>query len=207
MLVAVLGATGRTGMALIAEAQRRDVGITALARPGAVAVPADRVVIGSLTSVDDLRRTVAGTTAVCCVFGPRPPFTDLFCAEATIRLLQAMRLEHVPRLVCVTGAMVGDYRANRTTPFELMARLFRRRAPDAARDRDEQERVVRASGLGWTLVKPPRLTNARARDPLRAAIDLRVGMRSHVSRAALARFLLDEALTPRFSGRAVFVTA
>ena len=108
--------------------------------------------------------------------------------------------------VAVFGAIGGTGRAvNRTLPFETMARLFARSSSQEAEDRQRQETVVRESGLAWTLVKPPRLTDAPRRGPIQAGPLVRVGMLSHISRLDLAEFLLDEIAQPRFVGQVVFV--
>ena len=86
-----------------------------------------------------------------------------------------------------------------------MASWYRRRRPDQARDRDEQERIVMASGLDWTIVKPPRLTSARPCGRLVAGPELPVGLLSYISRADLATFMLDEIARPRFIGKCVVV--
>jgi hypothetical protein len=71
-------------------------------------------------------------------------------------------------------------------------------------DRDAQERQVRNSKLTWVLVKPPRLT-----DDLGAEVDAGpstpVGLNSTCSRAALARFLVDELMRPQFANTPVYV--
>jgi uncharacterized protein YbjT (DUF2867 family) len=71
-------------------------------------------------------------------------------------------------------------------------------------DRDHQERIVRGSKLTWTVVKPPRLGDGDVRQ-YAASAQQDVGVNSQCSRAALARFLLDEAQTPRFGNSAVYV--
>jgi len=68
-----------------------------------------------------------------------------------------------------------------------------------------QEQLVRESGLEWTLVKPPRLTDGRARGRVVAGIDLQIGLSSSIRRADLAAFLVGECLEPRFAKQAVYV--
>jgi uncharacterized protein YbjT (DUF2867 family) len=77
--------------------------------------------------------------------------------------------------------------------------------PAVAADRAEQEALVRACALHWTVVKPPRLTDRPLRRPVAAGPTLSVGLLSSVGRPALAAFLLDEVERPRFIGQAVYV--
>ena len=63
------------------------------------------------------------------------------------------------------------------------------------------------SGLDWTIVKPPRLTNSSQQERDVAGPNLPVGLLSSVSRAALATFMLDEVVHPRFMNQRVVVRA
>jgi putative NADH-flavin reductase len=138
------------------------------------------------------------------VFGPRPPFTDVFCAAATRAVIEAMHDLGCARLLCLTGAMVGSV-PSRSRPMEWAAALFRKRYPAIARDREEQEAVAMQSGLSWTVIKPPRLTTDAATGRIAAAPDLRVGLLSHLSRADLAELMLEEIERPRFTGQRILV--
>ena len=85
--------------------------------------------------------------------------------------------------------MVGS--GNRTLAFEYLARSFARRQPAAAQDRAEQERLVQESGLDWTLVKPPRLTDGTTPRGVTTDSALRVGLLSKISRADVATVVLE----------------
>ncbi len=149
--------------------------------------------------------TVHGCCAAICVFGPRPPYTDIFCEAATATIIAAMQRLGMRRLVCQTGGLIGDYPWNRTSPFQLMGSLSNRRWPQQASDREGQERVVMHSGLAWIIVKPPRLTRRAARGKWTAGAGVRLGMLSSITRRDLAAFLLEEALRPRYMNQRVFV--
>ena len=146
---------------------------------------------------------ITGGSGRCVLIGPRAPYTDVFCAAATVGVVAAMREAGVRRLVCQTGAMIGP--GNRTRPFEWMARAFARRQPAAARDRVDQERVVQDSGLDWTTVKPPRLTESPLRHVVDAGHALRVGLLSSITRADLAAFILDAIEQSGHVGARLFV--
>ncbi len=61
------------------------------------------------------------------------------------------------------------------------------------------------SSLDWSLVKPPRLTNARSRGRYRVGPSLRVGLLSNLSRDDLAMFLLAALMSGKWMGEAVFL--
>ncbi len=206
--IAVFGGSGATGKALILCTLKEGVKVRALSRSAGGIDPSLlglEVLEGSLSNRDDVLATLQGCSAAVCVFGPRPPYRDIFCAEATATIVAAMHKIGVRRLVCQTGGMIGEYRSNRTLTFQLMTDMFRRRSPELATDREGQERVVMESGLSWTIVKPPRLADGDAKGRWQAGPDVRVGMLSSITRADLAAFLLEEALASTHVGQAVFI--
>lgn len=209
MKLALFGASGRVGQALAGVALARGWGLRALVRTASpyAAPPGVEVIRGSLDSMADVAATLVGTAAACCVFGPRPPYAEAFCARGTAQVVAAMKAAGVRRLVCLTGAMVGELPPNVSLPMRVLAGLFRRRRPHIAADGAEQERVVMTSGLGWTIVKPPRLTDGAGTGRVRAEPALRVGLMSRISRSDLAAFLLDELVSSHHLGQRVYVSA
>jgi len=207
--LAVFGASGRTGHLVVDVALSRGMGVRALVRPNADcdARPGFEVLRGSLDEGDDVTATLSGTTAACCVFGPRVTSQAPFCARATAQVIAAMKVTGVQRLVGLTGAMVGDLPPNVSLAMRVLAHVYRRRVPDLAADATEQERLVMASGLDWTLAKPPRLTDATPTGRVRADPALRVGLSSRVGRGDLAVFLVDEMTHARHLRQRVYVSS
>ncbi len=207
-VLAVFGISGRTGRALAGAAAARSWNVRGFARAESE-VPSESatltIVRGDFADPARVVETVDGADAVCCVIGPRPPYAEVFCAAATQAILDAMRRVGSRRIVCQTGAMVGP--GNRTFAFDWLARTIARRQPVAAHDRAEQERLVQESGLAWTLVKPPRLTDGRGGGCVRAGSTLRVGLLSSISRADLAGFMLDVVEQGQHVRSRVFVRA
>jgi len=99
----------------------------------------------------------------------------------------------------------GEYAANRSPAFRLFAALLAHRFGEVFADRRIQEELVRASGLDWTILRPPRLTDGRRTNRVRMGTDLRVGMFSKLSRADLAVAILNELEQRRFLHQAVFL--
>jgi putative NADH-flavin reductase len=203
----IFGATGRTGRVLVRAALKRHWNVRALIRPSAQLEPASNLTIlrGDLDNPDDVAAAIISAQAVCCVFGPRPPYRDVFCAQASQSIIQAMKRAGVHRLVCLTGAMIGDLPANVSWPMRKMAALFARRLPVVAADRASQEEAVMQSGLAWTLVKPPRLTDSLPNGRVSADPRLPVGLMSSITRQDLAQFLLDEVKRRHYIGQRVYV--
>lgn len=209
--VAVVGATGGTGRAVVARALETGMEVRALARRPAdldglrtaalTVVPGD-VLDPRSTALTEL---VDGAGAVVCALGVpmgRPP--GRVCSDGTRALVAAMTSVGTARLVCVTASGINDSRDRSGVLGRVVIPLFLR-----ARfaDRALQEDLVRASTLDWTIVRPARLTDAPASGGVRTGTDLRLGLRDTVSRADLAAFCLRAAADPTTSGEAITITA
>jgi putative NADH-flavin reductase len=202
--VAIFGVSGRTGQALAAGARARGWAVRGFGRISSV-VPVGTVMIhGVYDDAVRVREVVRGADAVCCVFGPRPSSADIFCAAATRAVIAAMADTGCLRLLCVTGAMVGDA-PSRSLLMSWMVGIHRWWRPQAARDRVEQEDAVTGSMLDWTLIKPPRLTEGGPTARIAAGPDVPVGILSSISRADLATFLLDAIADPAHLHQRVIV--
>ena len=205
--LAIFGVSGRTGCELANIASVKGWEVRGLVRPTSVLegdIGTCRIVKGNFDDLDRVIETIADSAAVCCLIGPRPPYKDVFCATATAAIIAAMKQTGCRRLICQTGAMIGPA-PNRSHPMEWAARTFARWHPEIARDREEQERLIETSGLDWTIVKPPRLTDSPPRHRVQARSSLQVGLLSTISRADLAAFIFDEVQTGRFVRQRIFV--
>jgi putative NADH-flavin reductase len=202
--IAIFGVSGRTGQALVTGARARGWSVRGFGRISSEAPVGTIMIHGGFGDVERLREVVRGADAVCCLLGPRPPYTDAFCAAATGAIIAAMTAADRRRLLCVTGAMVGDV-PSRSPPMTWVAALLRWRRPAMVRDRAEQEAVVAGSALDWTLIKPPRLTDARPTGRIAAGPDVPVGLLSSISRADLAAFTLDAISDPTLVRERVIV--
>ncbi len=69
-----------------------------------------------------------------------------------------METASVPRLVCVTLLGTADSKRNASLLYRYI--ILRALGPMVP-DKEDQERVVRDSGLEWVLIRPPRFTSQR----------------------------------------------
>lgn len=208
MNLAVFGASGRVGAAVLSLATSRGWNVRALVRPSSHCQEEARVDIirGFLESPTDVHMTLHGADAVLCLYGPRSAQSKPFCAHATLRTIAEMQVVGLRRLLCLTGAIVGALPSNVSLALRAMAVAYRYWCPELASDAAEQERVVIDSQLDWTLVKPPRLTNNSATHLFRAGPAIQVGLMNRISRGDLATFLLDEARDSNHLRERVYVS-
>ena len=160
MKLIVLGATGGTGLEIVRQAMEHGHSVTAFARaPEPLKKFGDRVAVirGDLLNSAELARVIAGHDAVLSGFGPRVPISK---AEASllrnfaVALTSAMLHAGVGRVVVESTAFL--FKDSIMPPTYLFGRLF---FPDTVMDASGMEGIFRKSGLDWTMVRPPRLTD------------------------------------------------
>jgi putative NADH-flavin reductase len=156
MRLLILGATGGTGRALIHQAIGRGHAITAFVRsPQKLGWLIERIVVrkGDPRSIADLQAVVSGHDAVLSALGPPGVGPTTILRAAAKSTVAAMQAAGVRRLLVVSAAILfGDLGI---TGSVLRRTLLRNVGDDSL----EMERMVMASGLDWTIVRPPRLTN------------------------------------------------
>jgi putative NADH-flavin reductase len=106
------------------------------------------------------------------------------CARSTVAAMQAAG---VRRLLIVSAAVLFK---DEGILFAMLRRTLLR---NVAEDQTEMERVVTASALDWTIVRPPRLTNGPLTEHYQIEDNRMPRPRLSVSRSDVAHFLLDEA--------------
>jgi putative NADH-flavin reductase len=217
MKLTVFAATGRIGGQVLDQALAAGHDVTAVARnPAALSGPV-RAVAADLGTVDpaDLEPAVAGADAVLSGLGPRSRADAGIASKGTRAIVQAMQATGARRVVVVSAAPVatvaspGRPNPPRHDPGDgfLMRHLLAPALVAALRDvyvdLALMEDLLRDSGLDWTAVRPPRLTDRPPTGTYRTAIghNLRRGLL--VSRADVAHLMLDVLDRPETIGQAV----
>ncbi len=209
MIVSVFGASGRSGRAFIAAASNAGHALRLHYRsaPEDVAPELATVVVGALKDPTAVREVLRGSDATVILFGPRFNARDaVFCAKATKAIVDGMRTQALTRVLCVTGALMGALPGNLSLTSRLTTLLQRRLGnDDLVDDRAEQERIVRNSRLDWTLIKTAALTDSDTAEECLAALDLKIGKDSQLTRTSLAQYILDELVAKQYMQQAVYV--
>jgi putative NADH-flavin reductase len=189
MRLALLGATGRIGGLLLAQALESGYEVTALARnTGALtAAPRLTAVRGDATDPQAVLTTVEGADAVLSALGPRGAKAPALLESAASNTVLAMSKTGARRLICVSAAgafVTDDPNMNALVKF-ILPRIFATQFADVR----AMEHVVRASDLDWTLVRPTRLVNSGVTRKYRTAPDYAPAGGRKISRADVAQFI------------------
>lgn len=214
MRIVILGATGRTGDRVLAQALELGHEVAVLVRsprrlPGRLRRPLRggststrlRIVEGDARDRRALAETLAGREAVLSALGGRVRSEGRIRTEGTAALVDAMRATGVSRLLVESAFGAGDTRDR--GPY---CRWIRRVVPREYEDTEGMEEVVRRSGLDWVLARPTALTGGRLTRRYRVAEDLEVGWLPRVSRADVAHFMLSQLTGDHWVGRAPGIT-
>ena len=141
-MLAVTGATGFVGQALLDRARREGITLRALARQPQPTRGGVEWIAGDLADHTALRKLVAGAEAVIHLAGvvnaPDSAGFEAGNVTGTLGVIEAAVAAGVPRLIHVSS---------------LSAREPGLSAYGASKAR--AEKLVRASGLDWTIVRPP----------------------------------------------------
>lgn len=201
MKIAILGATGRTGKWIITESLSRGHELVALVRsPEKLekASPRLHIVTGTPVSLDDVKKAIAGVDAVLSALNIKRvsdlPFAKVITPKDLIsasikNAIDAMHELHVKRIVVISAFGVNETRKSIGAIGRLF--LYGTNIKYAYLDHERQERLLAASDLDWTALRPTMLTSKEAIKEVIASIDGVPKPKATISRKNLARYMLD----------------
>lgn len=209
MKLAIFGATGRTGRELVKQALERGHSVRAFARnPGKLDLKHDRleVVQGDVQDPAAVQEAVAGVDAVLSALGPTQNKPDHQVTAGTRNILAAMKEQGVRRIIVTGGAGVGDPKDQPKLIDRLVKGLLLLAARHVYADMKGAVELVRSSGLDWTVVRLPRLTEDPASGKVREGyLGGDVGI--SIGRADVASFMLDQLDSDRWLREAPVISS
>ena len=204
MKLAIVAATGGVGRQLLEQAVAAGHDVTAVARNPRKLTRQVRAVTADLAAADPavLSAAIAGADAVLSALGPHSNADAGVTAPGTRSIVAAMQETGVKRIVVVSAAPVGTIASpgNPNPPKHdpgdgffmrhLFSRIARAMFGKVYDDLAQMEDILRESGLDWTIVRPPQLTDKPPTGTYRTAVDRNVRGGFSVSRADVAQLML-----------------
>lgn len=190
MKLAVFGGTGGTGRQIVEQALALGHEVNALVRDKAKLPLTNSglvLVEGNVLDRAAVDQTVAGADAVFVSLGNTANNPDMVVSEGTAVVVAAMQAAGLKRLIVISSLGVGDSKDQVPLFFKAIIATALRKA---FQDKDAQEKLVRASGLDWTIIRPGGLTDGPATGAYRAGLDQSIG--GSVARADVAAFALAQ---------------
>jgi len=201
MKLLLLGANGRAGREILSQGLAAGNSITALVRTknrlSDVSHPRLQVCAGDVCDSRFLEPIIAGHDAVISVLGPRLP-TKLACeiySKSARSIVAAMLKTDVSRLLVTSTALLFP-------SSKLSDQFLRWVAKQNIVHAGLMEKHIISSSLEWTIVRCGFLTNSNDMN-LRSANNLFPEGGGSISRAALAKFFINEASDPNCLGQVV----
>lgn len=207
--IALFGATGKTGRRVLERALAAGYDVRALVRdPAKLTIQSEHLTVirGDVLDADSVDSTVAGSDAVLSVFGQVKGSPPTLQTDGTKLIVAAMHAHGVRRIVTLSG---GGLRAeghdHPKAPDKIIRFLLKTLSGHVLADAEHHLEALEASGLDWTVVRGPRLTENPGKGSYRVGW-VGVNASTQISRDDLADFLLTQADDRTFVGQLPFVS-
>jgi putative NADH-flavin reductase len=185
MKLFVIGATGRTGREIVQQALARGHQVTAFVRsPESMTLKNERLTVikGNAMDENELFNAMQIHDAVLSTLGPREVFKpSSMLYDSALATTRAMNRSGMTRLVVLSAAAHFPGIPNRIASLIMRNHM---------RDSLAMEKIVQASGLDWTIARPPRLTQEQY-TTYRSREGVAPKMGFTLARKAVAAFMLD----------------
>jgi putative NADH-flavin reductase len=190
MKLVVFGATGGIGREVVRQALDAGHTVTAVARrPAAITLRHERLCVlqGDVLQAESILPAISGQGAVVSSIGiPKDEPTELY-SVGIHNIMTGMKASGVRRLLCIsaTGIDPGPL-WQRVIAKPLLWRFFGFMYADLVR----METIVRESGLDWTIIRPPRLSNKPRTGHYQIAVNRHLARCNIISRADVADYIV-----------------
>jgi putative NADH-flavin reductase len=197
--LAILGASGATGQHVVAQALRHGHSVVAVVRRAGSFKPAAalrEVVWADLADAATLTDAIREVDVVISALGGTEKGPTTVCTDAMRSLVPAMVGARVNRLIAVSAHGVLETRDRSLYSTAVWAGVA-----EKMKDKEAMEPLIVASGLDWTIVRPPTLKGGPATGRYVTGDQLPIRLWHAIGRADLGDFLVREAENADFVRR------
>ena len=205
MRIAIFGATGGIGTECLRQALEQGHEVRAFVRdPARLVRRHDRLAIlgGNLSVPVDVEAALSGCDAVICALGSRSLSATKVRREGTAAIIGGMAKCGVRRLFVISAMGVGESWHSLSRFNRFFFAVFLKAARE---DHEAQERIVKASALDWTIVRPSALVDEPGTGDYHIGESIRATT-SKIPRADVAHFILSDLTERKWIGKAVTIT-
>ena len=198
MKIVVFGASGGTGQHLVQQGLAQGYLVTAFGRsPEAIlAAPAPgfSLVKGDVHDAESVSAAIAGQDAVLSALGARTLGRSDVLETGVRNILAGMESHRVNRIIVLGAAGASEDATRhqgvvRRLSLKFVISVFLR---EPFRSQREQERLLQASSVDYTIVRPPRLLNIPGAGHYRVQEDGLPPAGTTISRADVADFMIRQ---------------
>ncbi|MEM6261043.1 MAG: SDR family oxidoreductase [Bacteroidota bacterium] len=207
--LAIFGASGQTGQHVLRMALEKGYRVKALARtPEKITQqsPLLSIIQGDVLNAHEVEKTIEGTDVVLSLFGHVKGSPEWLQTNGTQNIVAAMKQHGVAKIISLSGGGLPFPEKDQPKFTDHLIRgIMKLFVPKVLSDAIRHHEVLAGSGLDWTIVRGPRLTNDPAKGAYRVGwVGVNAGTK--VSRADLAAFILTQVENPEFVHQMPFVT-
>ncbi|MEO6869675.1 MAG: SDR family oxidoreductase [Ginsengibacter sp.] len=193
--IIIFGATGGTGKLLAEQALQKGFGVTVIVRNTKLFYLQHQnlqIIKGDVFNASTFEKCMQGKDAVisCLGVGNSKKPTTVY-SEGISNIIASMKKNSVCRLICISaGAVDVPPKGNIMTKFfikHLLQRIFKNLYSDML----VMEKLVKATDLNYTIVRPPWLRNTKLTRKYRVAVSEHLHNPTKISRADLAHYLVN----------------
>lgn len=211
MRIVVFGASGGTGREIVEQALIRGDDVTAFVRDASALEPASRlrVVVGDVLNAEVVREAIVGQNGVLSALGSRPHEGHDVLERGLANIIAAMSETGVRRIVIIStagAANLDEALTHQSLAGKIVLRTMAStvlRGPIA--DGLAQERLLEASDLEYTIVRPPRLTDERRTGRYRVDEEGLPPGAVSISRGDVAEFMLMQLDSDKYIRKAPYI--
>ncbi len=205
MKLIVFGATGGTGREVVKQALAQGYDVTAFVRnPAKMSITDDHLSLikGDVMDLPAVMKAVQDQDAVVCSLGTHSLGKTSVRAAGTDHIIKGMQEHGVRRLIVVSAMGTGDSWSSLSSTAKMIYRTMLRHAK---KDHEAQEKLVKASGLDWTIVRPSGLSDEAVAGSYDVGENIKAKT-SRIPRADVAHFIIKELEESAYVGRAPTIT-
>ena len=210
MKIALFGASGATGMLLTGRCLAAGYEVTALVRRPEAFVYAERVrvVEGNAFDAEAVRRTVEGADVVLSALGARSLKKEDILERAVPLIVDAMRQTDVRRIIVLGSAGAKDDSLKKQPAWRrwfVQKMVYNTFLKWPVASQVAQWKMLSGSGLDWTMVMPPMLTNGAGRGKYRVDGEALPQGAWRIAREDVADFMMTQIGSREWVGRGVYL--
>lgn len=207
--IALFGASGKTGQYFLDLALSQGYQVQALVRNSKKISQSHKnltILQGDALNAADVAQTVSGCDIVVSLFGHVKGSPEWLQTDGTQNIIAAMKKHNVTRIISLSGGGLPFPEKDEPKFADKLIRTIMKIAvPKVLNDAIRHHEVLKNSGLKWTIVRGPRLTDDPKIGVYRVGW-VGVNASTKISRADLADFLLKQVEDEQFNGQMPFVS-
>lgn len=201
MKLLILGATGRTGRLIVEEALRQGYDLNVLLRDkNKVPFNSKSITVFQGTPVhrEDLATAMQGCNVIISALSiaraSDAPWSKLltpkhFISEVMKNVITEASQQNIKRVITISAWGIGE--TKKDVPFWFKWLINHTKLRPVYEEHQSQEKLLAASNLSWTAVRPVALNNSQKTKTLKVSLNNLPKPSISISRQAVAKFIVD----------------